>query len=521
MRNYPPIPSKEIAISKPPIATGPTKYGKWILLATILGSSMAFIDGTIVNIALAAIQDALHASINQLQWIVEAYALTLAALLIIGGSLGDIYGRRLIFLIGILIFTVASIVCGFAVTMIQLIIARAIQGIGAALLVPGSLALISAAFSEEQRGQAIGTWAGFTSIMTAGGPILGGWLVQHASWRWIFFLNAPLAMIVFIVTLMYVEESKNEQLSGKLDIAGSLLLIIGLGAIIFGLIEWQNQLRVIFYTEILGVCALLGFFWVEVKTPSPMLPLKIFRSRNFSAANMLTFFLYFPLYGVLFFLPLDLIQIQGYTATQAGAALLPLILLIFLLSRWSGGLVKQIGPRLPLVIGPALAALGYALFIPANRIDSYWLGFFPATTMLGLGMAISVAPLTTVVMSSIPENYVGAASGVNNAISRIAGLLAVAVLGLVMAMVFNQQLEERLKNSPLAIPAKQEIITQKNRLADIKTNNPTAHHIIRESFIDAYEKAIWAAVILALMSSLTAAVFICNKLTKDQIPTDS
>ena len=292
-----------------------------------------------------------------------------------------------------------------------------------------------------------------------------------------------MAIIVFIVTLTYVEESKNEQQSGKLDIVGSILLIIGLGAIIFGLIEWQNKSSIIFLAEIIGVCALLGFFWIEVRSSSPMLPLKIFRSHNFSAANMITFFLYFPLYGVLFFLPLDLIQIQGYTATQAGAALLPLILLIFLLSRWSGGLVKKIGPRLPLVIGPAIAALGYALFIPANSGNSYWTSFFPAATILGLGMAISVAPLTTVVMSSIAENYVGVASGVNNAISRIAGLLAVAILGFVMTMIFNQQLEERLKISPLSINVKQEIIAQKNKLADIKTSDKLAHQIITSNLL--------------------------------------
>ena len=489
----------------------PIPHKKWVLFATILGSSLAFIDGTVVNIALAGIQEALHASIAQLQWIVEAYALTLGTLLIVGGSLGDIYGRRIIFLIGILIFTAASIGCGLASTMEQLIIARAIQGIGGALLVPGSLALISASFPEEQRGQAIGTWAAFTSIMTAAGPLIGGWLVQHASWRWIFFLNVPLAIIVFIVTLTYVGESKNEAQCGKLDIVGALLVTFGLGAIIFGLIEWQNRTPIIFIAELLGICGLLGFFWVEMHCSSPMLPLKIFRSRNFSGANLITFFLYFTLYGVLFFLPLDLIQIQDYSPTQAGAVLLPLILLIFLLSRWAGGLVKQVGPRLPLMVGPAIVALGYALFIPANTGDSYWTSFFPAVLVLGLGMAISVAPLTTVVMSAIAENYVGAASGVNNAISRIAGLLAVAILGLLMTTIFNERLEEKLKIFPLSLPVKQEIMTQKMKLGGIETKDKIAHQLVRESFIESYEMVLWCSVALSLMSSLTAGIFISKK----------
>lgn len=511
MPNYIRTPCEEISIGKRTSPNQLPKNQNWILLATILGSSLAFIDSTIVNIALAAIQDALHASINQLQWVVEAYALTLAALLIVGGSLGDIYGRRLIFLIGIIIFTLSSIACGFALTMTQLIIARAIQGVGAALLVPGSLALISASFPEEKRGQAIGTWAAYTSIMTAAGPVFGGWLIEHMSWRSIFFLNIPFAIIVFIVTLICVRENLNERQKGRLDIIGSFLLVIGLGAVIFGLIEWQNKTSFVYIAEILGVCALLGFFWVETHSYSPMLPLKMFRSRNFSAANMITFFLYFPLYGVLFFLPLDLIQIQGYSATKAGAALLPLILLMFFLSRWSGGLVQKIGPRLPLVIGPAIVAIGYALFIPANRGSSYWTSFFPAAILLGLGMAISVAPLTTVVMSSVAKNYVGAASGVNNAISRISGLLAIAGLGLMMTMIFNQQLEERIKVSPLPTNIRQEILVQEYKLADIKTSDKLARQLIRDSFIGAYDTILWVAVALCLMSSLMAGIFISKK----------
>jgi EmrB/QacA subfamily drug resistance transporter len=509
--NFVRTPCGGIATCRIPSPTAPTKYEKWTLLATILGSSMAFIDGTIVNVALAAIQEALHAPISQLQWVVEAYALTLASLLIVGGSLGDIYGRRIIFLIGIIIFTVGSIGCGLSLTMMHLLISRAIQGVGASLLVPGSLALISAAFPEERRGQAIGTWAAFTSITTASGPVIGGWLVQHASWRWVFFINVPLAIIVFVITLAYVEESKNEQRSGKLDILGSILIVIGLGALVFGFIEWQKPPYFIFIAEIIGVCAFLGFFWVEVHSSSPMLPFKIFRSRNFSAANIITFFLYFALQGLLFFLPLNLIQVQGYTPTQTGAALLPFILLIFLLSRLSGGLVKKIGPRLPLVIGPVVAAVGYTLFIFANRGGSYWTSFFPAAVVLGLGMAICVAPLTTAVMNSVGENYVGSASGVNNAVAEMASLWAIAILGLIMTMIFNQQLENKLKIAPLPLNVKHEIIIQKPKLADIKTTDKLAHQLVGESFIAGYKTVLQIAAVLALLSSLTAWIFVSNK----------
>lgn len=487
---------------------------KWVLVATILGSSMAFIDGTVVNVALPALQEALHASVSQIQWVIESYSLTLAALLLAGGALGDIYGRRFIFLIGVLIFALSSIACGLAGNIVQLIIARGIQGVGAALLVPGSLSLITAAIPEERRGQAIGTWAGFTSITTAAGPVIGGWLVQHASWRWIFFLNIPLAIIVFIVSMLYVCESKSEGQSRSIDIPGILFATLGLGAIVFGLLEWAYGGGVLLVSQVIGIGALLIFLWVEAHSKAPMVPLSIFRSYNFSGANLLTFFLYFALYGVLFFFPLDLIQVQGYTPTQAGAALLPFILLMFFLSRWSGGLVKRFGPKLPLVIGPAITAVGFALFLIAGVGASYWTSFFPATVVLGLGMAVSVAPLTTVVMSSVALNHAGVASGINNAVSRISGLLAIAILGLVMMLIFNQRLVEGLSNSTLAMTTQQSIIDQRMQLAAIKTDNPQAKQIIHASFLQGYQAIIWIAVILALASSLTAGLLISSKLTE-------
>jgi EmrB/QacA subfamily drug resistance transporter len=512
-------PCEHVAISSTSITllAVPKEYEKWVLTATILGSSMAFIDGTVVNVALPALQDALHASVSQIQWVIEAYSLALAALLLAGGALGDLYGRRFIFLVGVVVFTASSVWCGLAASISQIIMARTIQGVGAAFLVPGSLALITASFSKERRGQAIGTWAGFTAITTAAGPVLGGWLVQHASWRWIFFLNVPLAAIVFIITLLYVFESRNEQQCRGLDIIGILLATVGLGAIVFGLIEWEYGSTVTIMAEVVGVCALLGFFFVEAQVASPMVPLEMFRSYNFSGANLITFFLYFALYGVLFFFPLDLIQVQGYTATQAGAALLPFILLMFLLSRWAGGLVKQFGSRLPLVVGPAIAAIGFALFIRSGIGNSYWTSFFPAVMVLGLGMAVSVAPLTTVVMNSIAQEHVGAASGINNAISRIAGLLAIAIFGLVMTTIFNQNLIKNIKTDSIPIAIQQEIINQRSQFAGIKTTNEYAQRLIQESFIVGYKTILWIAVAMAFASSLSAVLLINGKVFGDDV----
>ena len=491
--------------------------GRWVLAATILASSMAFIDGTVVNVALPALQTNLNATAVDVQWVVEAYALLLSAFLLVGGSLGDHYGRRRIFLIGVVIFAVASAGCGCAGTIRQLIGARAVQGFGAALLVPGSLSIISNSFSEQERGRAIGTWSGFSAITTGIGPVLGGWLIEHVSWRAVFFINLPIAVLIILISLRHVTEDSDKE-KVRVDWIGAILAAFGLGALVYGLIESsrvgfgdRTVVTVLFAAGLL----LTIFLFLESRLSHPMLPLGLFRSPIFAGTNLLTFLLYAALGGALFFLPLNLIQVQHYSPTAAGATLLPFILIMSFLSRWSGGLVTRYGPKLPLIIGPFIAALGYLLFVLPGVGGNYWLSFFPPVIVLGLGMAISVAPLTTTVMSSVPQNRAGIASGVNNAVARTAGLVAIALFGIVMLHVFKSELDRHLKESKFQAAISESIRAQSTKLAAIvvpedqgASTQQSVRRAIDESFVSGFRSVMLMGGALAAASAVTALLFI-------------
>ena len=409
---------------------------KWLTLAaTIIGSSMAFLDGSVVNIALPAIQQALQADAAATQWIVNAYLLMLGALVLIGGSAADLYGRRRIFLLGIAVFIAASIACGLAPNMAVLIGSRAMQGIGAALLTPASLAMLGATFGEHERSRAIGIWAGAAALMMAAGPMLGGWLVDQLSWRAIFLLNVPLAVAAAGLALRFACESNDPQ-AKQLDWSGAISIAIGLAAITWGLSAIPAsgfRDKTVLAALAVGAAFLTSFVVIEARLHErAMMPLSFYRSRNFSATNALTLLLYFALGGALYYLPFGLIRLGGYSATQAGAALLPFALIMGFGASFAGSIADRLGPRLPLTVGPIVAACGLALLAVVDLRQPYWVGVFPPTFLLGVAMAITVPPLTSTVMGAAGKVHAGIASGVNNAVARVAGLLAVAVLGAVL-----------------------------------------------------------------------------------------
>ena len=495
----------------------------WILATTILASSMVFIDGTVVNVALPALQRAMGATLGDAQWIVEAYELMLAALLLVGGAAGDRFGRRRVFAIGVAVFTVASVACGLSDRVGALIAGRSVQGVGGALLVPGSLALLSASFDPQRRGRAIGIWSGFTAIAAALGPVVGGFLIDHGSWRYAFFINVPLAVAVLVLTFRYVPESRGESSEDPIDWLGAVLAAIGLGGVVYALIEaqfvgWSNQ--AVWGSLALGLCALAAFLVVEWRQRAPMLPLRLFRSTEFAGANVLTLLLYAALGGSLFFLPLNLIQVHGYSTVAAGAALLPFVLLMFVLSRWAGGLVDRYGTKLPLIIGPIISACGFALFAIPAAGGSYWTTFFPAAVVLGFGMTLTVAPLTTTVMQSVAPTAVGVASGVNNAVSSVAGLLAIASFGIVMSHTFDVDIHQRLAAASLSPEIVAAVESQRIKLAAIDIPpgaSPEARASIQTAiaaaFVAGFRRVMLIAALLALASAVSAWLMIGRRST--------
>ncbi|HWF94334.1 MAG TPA: MFS transporter [Xanthobacteraceae bacterium] len=490
----------------------------WILAATILGSSMAFIDESVVNVALPAIEADLKAPVAVIQWLVNAYTLCLASLMLIGGAVGDRLGRRRVFVTGTAIFSIGSLWCGLSPTIAQLIAARALQGVGAALLVPSSLAIIGASIDPAKRGSAIGIWAGFSAIAAAIGPLLGGWIVDHVSWRWIFLVNPVLALPTIWAALAHVPESRDSEAAAGLDWLGALLAIAGLGSLVFGLIAssdlgWRDGMVV--GSVAAGLLLLLAFVWVEAHSRAPMMPLDVFASGTFSGVNLLTLLLYAALGGAFFFLPFDLIQVHHYSATLAGAAFLPFTVMMGALSGWSGGLLNRFGARPPLVVGPTIAAVGLALLALPGTDGSYLSTFFLPMAVLGFGMAVSVAPLTTTVLTAVPTHRTGVASGINNAAAAVANLLAVAVLGAVALNAHDREINRHLATQAVssqveaALEASRGKFVAEPALARLRVEDrQTADMIVRASLADSVALVMWLAAALALMGALCAAITI-------------
>lgn len=407
-----------------------TAAGRWVVAAAVLGSGVVFLDSTVVNAALPAIAKDFDANLADLQWVVSGYLLSLGSFLVIGGSLGDLFGRRRMFVCGLLGFAFASLLCGVAPSVTMLIAARVVQGAAGALLVPASLAIISSTFALDQRARAIGAWSGLAGVSSAVGPFLGGYLIDAVSWRLVFLINLPIIVVAVVLALRHVPETRDEHANRHVDVAGGVVLAAGLGGLVFALIEgpaggWST---IEVAMAVLGALALVGWVFLELRLEHPMVPMGIFRSRQFSGANGVTFAVYAALGAVLFLLVVHLQTDLGYDALEAGAALLPVTFLMLVFSPRAGALAQQIGPRIPMTVGPLVVAAGTALLARVEPGVTYWEAVFPAALVLGAGLSLTVAPLTAAVLAAVDDDHAGIASAINNAVARLAGLLAVAVL---------------------------------------------------------------------------------------------
>ena len=495
--------------------------GKWIMVSAILASAMAFIDATALNVVLPALQKDLDASGTDLFWILNAYLLILASLILIGGAMGDRYGRKKVFMLGILVFILGSAACGFAGNVTFLVICRGVQGIGGALMIPGSLSLISSGIDEKERGRAIGTWSAFTTVVTMGGPILGGALADAGLWRYIFFINIPFGVITLLMLLTNVKESEEKADRGQLDFAGAITIALALALLTFGFLRipalgMQNLQSS--GALAVGLILLLLFIRIEYKYENPMMPLSLFRNAVFSGANLLTFFLYAGLGAGMLFLSLNLVQVQGYSQLQSGLTFLPFTLLMISCARFAGKLADRYGPRWFLIAGPAVAGCGMLLLSFVKETSGpadYWTSFFPGILVLGAGMSFTVAPLTTAVMGAVDEQLSGTASGINNAMTRIASVFANAIFGALAVLFFTGLLQKQIVSLPLSRQQKSAIVNEAKNLGDAKVPEsvdagirPKIEQANKLGFIYAYSMIMKISGALALTGSLMAAVFI-------------
>ncbi|QMW05021.1 MFS transporter [Spirosoma foliorum] len=493
----------------------------WVLLVMILASSMASLDASALNVALPAIQRSLQADATQLVWVVNAYALLLAALILMGGALGDHFGRKKIMLIGIGLFVGCSAACAAAPSIEWLIVARTGQGLGGAFLIPGSLAIITAVFADKQRGKAIGTWSATGALTSLAGPLLGGVLAGEGLWRAVFLLNLPLGLAAWWIIYQKVPETRDEAATGSVDLIGVVLSSLGLASLTYSFTMWSTwgpTHPFIYGTLLGGLISLAGFIAYELHHQQPLVPMSLFKVSSFAGTNLLTLFLYGALSVVSFFLSLNLVQLQGYSPSLAGLAFIALPLPLILLSRWSGNLSDQYGPRRLLIIGPAIIGLGFlglSWIGLTSGPSQYWATFLPALLTVGIGLTLTVAPLTNTVMGSVPAHNAGAASGINNAIARTAAVLALAVASSIVLATFRYQLSEQIKPLHLSSAIIKTLQEKSNQLGATPVpaqvtlaNQSSIHQAIREAFLYSFQEIMWGCTGLAWLSAVVAAFWI-------------
>ena len=498
--------------------------GKWIMVSAILASAMAFIDSTALNVVLPSLQQSIKASGTDLFWILNAYLLMLASLILIGGAMGDRLGRKKVFMVGIFIFIAGSAACGLAQTVTLLVAFRVLQGVGGALMIPGSLSLISSSINEKERGKAIGTWSAFTTVVTMGGPILGGALADAGLWRYIFFINVPIGVTTLLMLAWQVDESKDTDSDNRLDFPGAITIALALALLTFGFLRIPavglNNIQA-YGSLTAGSVLLLAFIGIEYKSKHPMMPLKLFANATFSGANLLTFFLYAGLGAGMLFLSLNLVQVQGYSQLQSGLTFLPFTVLMISIARFAGSLADKYGPRLFLIFGPATAGAGLLIlsFIQQTAGPSaYFTSFFPGVLVFGLGMSFTVAPLTAAIMGSVSDHFSGTASGINNAMTRIASVFANAIFGALAVLFFSGALQQQIRVIPLNQQDKQLIIQQAANLGNAKVpatiataDKPVIEKAYHAGFIAAYANIMRISAALGFLGALMGAIFIRNK----------